>query len=944
MIAGRSSSGARHSRLPREGSRACAGASHVSPTTIARPATSHRPHAQRRREPLRGQRAAQLAPAGRPARPRRAARARARGPPRARARAGRAGRRRARVTRAETTAADCPAARARFQTAAPADRAVVPFGASEEQLLESQSNEVALAQAPSTASCSPPPRASSRLPLAAAAERPLRIDDIFQIKDVSDPQLSPDGRFVAYTVTDARPRQGPLGPRRLHGRSRRRRAAPAHLEQEERIDAALQPGRPVDRVPLEPRGRARCGLPAEPPGRRGGQADGLQGLRIRPRLVPRLEAAGARRVGRGSRRSRVVGRRVGRRGGLARKGEGGEADRCAPRPVQARRHRLPGRAALARPRLRRRRRRRPSSSPRAPSTTRIPRGRRTASGSPSSATARFPTRTSRRTATSSWSRRGRARSRAESPSARARPRVRPGARTASGSPSSRAETRRTCGTARATWRSCPPAGGAPKALTEALDRNVLSPRFAPDGRSLLFVIEDGGNQHLARVGSEGGTIERVVAGEREVQAFDVAKGGAIVVLESSLHQPPEISAVASGGLRRITRVNDEFLKGIRLGAVERFQAKGKDGTRGGRLPDAAPGLHARLADPGDPPHPRRPGLAVLDSARARVAGARGLRLRRDRRQPARLDRLRHRFQPRDLRGLGQQGLRRRDGGGGPRGREGGRRPGPARRRRLELRRHPDQLRGRQDPSASRPRSPARAPRTTSRTTAPTTTSTNTSWSWACPGRQRDAYLSLSSPFFDVEKITTPTLFLCGALDVNVPLLNSEQQYQALRRVGKAETELVVYPDQWHTIRRPSYQKDKLERYLAWYDRFLRPGVVTAARAGSGDAAAKPEATSLAGVPLFAPALTRGAAEDPRRRPRRGDRRVSEEPGQRRRCGLARAPLRLPRPLPRRDRHLHPRPRETPERRAAAPPPRPPLHLGARVRQGRSRTCRAPPRS
>ena len=37
-----------------------------------------------------------------------------------------------------------------------------------------------------------------------------------------------------------------------------------------------------------------------------------------------------------------------------------------------------------------------------------------------------------------------------------------------------------------------------------------------------------------------------------------------------------------------------------------------------------------------------------------------------------------------------------------------------------------------------------------------------------------------------------------------------------------DTELVVYPDQWHAIETPSYQKDRLERYLAWYDRFLRP--------------------------------------------------------------------------------------------------------------------------
>ena len=58
--------------------------------------------------------------------------------------------------------------------------------------------------------------------------------------------------------------------------------------------------------------------------------------------------------------------------------------------------------------------------------------------------------------------------------------------------------------------------------------------------------------------------------------------------------------------------------------------------------------------------------------------------------------------------------------------------------------------------------------------------------------------------------------------MNVPLLNSEQLYQALRRLGKT-TELVIYPGQDHGINRPSFVKDRYERYLAWYDRFLKTG-------------------------------------------------------------------------------------------------------------------------
>src|SRR5207247_1300697 len=103
-----------------------------------------------------------------------------------------------------------------------------------------------------------------------------------------------------------------------------------------------------------------------------------------------------------------------------------------------------------------------------------------------------------------------------------------------------------------------------------------------------------------------------------------------------------------------------------------------------------------------------------------------------------------------------------------------------------------------------------------------------------------------SPWFAVDKITTPTLLMGGSDDMNVPLLNSEQLYQALRRLGR-ETELVIYPGQNHGIRKPSYVKDRYERYLAWYDRFLKPAAAPAA-------APAPEGRSLLGVELRSPEL------------------------------------------------------------------------------------------
>jgi dipeptidyl aminopeptidase/acylaminoacyl peptidase len=77
-----------------------------------------------------------------------------------------------------------------------------------------------------------------------------------------------------------------------------------------------------------------------------------------------------------------------------------------------------------------------------------------------------------------------------------------------------------------------------------------------------------------------------------------------------------------------------------------------------------------------------------------------------------------------------------------------------------------------------------------------------------------------SAWNDIDKVTTPTLFMGGEVDWNVPVLNSEMMYQALRRRG-IPTKLVVYPGQTHGIRNPSYNVHRYTEYLAWYDRYVK---------------------------------------------------------------------------------------------------------------------------
>jgi dipeptidyl aminopeptidase/acylaminoacyl peptidase len=89
-----------------------------------------------------------------------------------------------------------------------------------------------------------------------------------------------------------------------------------------------------------------------------------------------------------------------------------------------------------------------------------------------------------------------------------------------------------------------------------------------------------------------------------------------------------------------------------------------------------------------------------------------------------------------------------------------------------------------------------------------------------PWTKTTAWLKLSFPFLHADRIVTPTLFLCGEKDFNVPLLNSEQMYQALRSLGR-DTKLIIYPDQHHIFTRPSYLQDRMNRYIDWYDQHLK---------------------------------------------------------------------------------------------------------------------------
>jgi dipeptidyl aminopeptidase/acylaminoacyl peptidase len=84
----------------------------------------------------------------------------------------------------------------------------------------------------------------------------------------------------------------------------------------------------------------------------------------------------------------------------------------------------------------------------------------------------------------------------------------------------------------------------------------------------------------------------------------------------------------------------------------------------------------------------------------------------------------------------------------------------------------------------------------------------------------ETYQKISYPFLHADRIKTPTLFLGGERDFNVPVQGGQQMYQALRSLG-IDTQLIIYPNENHGIQRPSYVRDRYERYLAWYEKYVK---------------------------------------------------------------------------------------------------------------------------
>ena len=72
----------------------------------------------------------------------------------------------------------------------------------------------------------------------------------------------------------------------------------------------------------------------------------------------------------------------------------------------------------------------------------------------------------------------------------------------------------------------------------------------------------------------------------------------------------------------------------------------------------------------------------------------------------------------------------------------------------------------------------------------------------------------------MSAVLTPLFLIANEKDGNCPPSQALQLYQRLKLLG-VRTELVVYPEETHTLAYPSHMVDRLHRLLGWFSSYLR---------------------------------------------------------------------------------------------------------------------------
>lgn len=120
-------------------------------------------------------------------------------------------------------------------------------------------------------------------------------------------------------------------------------------------------------------------------------------------------------------------------------------------------------------------------------------------------------------------------------------------------------------------------GSALESLTDPLDRGVSSYALTKDPSTLIATIDDDGIAYLVLLNTRTRAIRKLTQGSSVVSDLSTANGRT-AVLSSNDASPSEVYALEGEHLRKLTRHNDAFMAQLKIGTIEDIRFKSADGT------------------------------------------------------------------------------------------------------------------------------------------------------------------------------------------------------------------------------------------------------------------------------------------------------------------------------------------------------------------------------
>ena len=127
----------------------------------------------------------------------------------------------------------------------------------------------------------------------------------------------------------------------------------------------------------------------------------------------------------------------------------------------------------------------------------------------------------------------------------------------------------------------PAAGGREVNLTADWDYLPSQPFWSPDGKYIYFTGGIGGTTHLFRVAPTGGAVEQITTGQRRVSAFSFDRGLTKMAYQVATFEAPSdiwVATIDGKNERQLTHHHDDVLREIAMSRVERVNFTSTDGT------------------------------------------------------------------------------------------------------------------------------------------------------------------------------------------------------------------------------------------------------------------------------------------------------------------------------------------------------------------------------